>query len=330
MFLPATSDVAVATADTAHLLALVGARRADAPRDLAPVLREVATYDRDADFLGYGYSPDACLSQCPSAAACLLCIDTVDRAGGDRRTHVWVVGPHHRPFAIGTRIRRVQRGISLPLWSDAVVALCDARGGELVDTAVDLTRTGGSEIRVLCERLAAAADNRARRILLLEHLRWVLGRRRSRRSWSFGVVDEAMRWLEQRGSRADLTALQQHLGLSPRQARRRFVEGCGWSPKTYACLLRLAAALEAAARAETLDWSDLAHVHGYSDQSHLVRDCRRFLGAPPVALLTRQANRYALGVGHLHVQGDNPIGTVVVADAPGTGQPQGGQAGLSA
>ncbi|MFW5858600.1 MAG: helix-turn-helix domain-containing protein [Planctomycetota bacterium] len=322
--------MAVATAGTCHLLSLVGARRADAPRDLSSALREIATYDGSADVLGYGYSPDACLSQCPSAAACLLCIDTVDAAGGDRQTHVWLVGPHHRPFAIGTPARRVLRGVSLPLWADALVGLCDARGGELVDTAVDLARAGGNETRVLCERLVAAADNRIRRILLLEHLRTVLGRRRSRRPWSFGVVDEAMRWLEQRGGRADLAGLQRHLGLSPRQTRRCFTAASGWSPKTYACLLRLAGALEAATRSAALDWSHLSQLHGYCDQSHLVRECRRFLGAPPVALLARQANRYALGVGHLHVQGDNPIGAVVTAGGRSTPQPMGGQGALSA
>ncbi|MEV6556552.1 helix-turn-helix domain-containing protein [Nocardia sp. NPDC051756] len=74
-------------------------------------------------------------------------------------------------------------------------------------------------------------------------------------------------------------------GWSERHFRRRFAEQVGLPPKDYGSLLRFSAALTALTRDPRRDMCRLAGDFGYYDQSHLIRDFRRFAGAPPGRLL---------------------------------------------
>lgn len=106
-------------------------------------------------------------------------------------------------------------------------------------------------------------------------------------------VDEAgrqaaiQRWLEQPGP-PRLDGLADRLDLSWRQVERLTRSGFGASPKTLAMkyrALRTAGAL--AVRGEAALASAM---EGYADQSHLIRDFRRFVGwTPRRFLLDRQA-----------------------------------------
>jgi len=82
--------------------------------------------------------------------------------------------------------------------------------------------------------------------------------------------------------------LGSELGWSRKRLAARFREEIGLTPKTAARVLRfhaLVAGLRTAGAAES--WAALAAAAGYSDQSHLVRDVRRFAGMTPTELLAR-------------------------------------------
>lgn len=82
-------------------------------------------------------------------------------------------------------------------------------------------------------------------------------------------------------------ALAKSIRLSRRQFERRFLEVVGLTPKRMCRIARFLgvfAALPSAA-SHDLDWADLAFVSGYSDQAHLVRECRFFTGHSPLAYL---------------------------------------------
>lgn len=69
------------------------------------------------------------------------------------------------------------------------------------------------------------------------------------------------------------------LGLSERQLERRFLQRIGVSPKRYAGLVRFERALELVRRAPSLTRAALDA--GYYDQSHFIREFRRFAGVAP-------------------------------------------------
>lgn len=73
------------------------------------------------------------------------------------------------------------------------------------------------------------------------------------------------------------------LGLSERQLERRFLQRVGITPKRFATLLRFERALALARTAPSLTAAALDA--GYYDQSHFIRDFRRFAGIAPGELL---------------------------------------------
>lgn len=70
-------------------------------------------------------------------------------------------------------------------------------------------------------------------------------------------------------------------GLSARHMRRGFTERFGLSPRAILRRQRVTAAMLSAERQEQPHWADLAALHNFSDQSHMIRECRELIGASP-------------------------------------------------
>lgn len=100
------------------------------------------------------------------------------------------------------------------------------------------------------------------------------------------VVSRALRLL---GTGPDeeetIAGIARSLSISERQLERRFLERVGSSPKRYASLRRF----EHAARLLTSDapLGRIAQDAGYYDQSHFIRELRRFSGMTPGELRRR-------------------------------------------
>jgi len=77
-----------------------------------------------------------------------------------------------------------------------------------------------------------------------------------------------------------VSVLARDIGLSERGFERRFVAQVGLTPVRFRRLARLRAVLRLHAGG-LRDWSALAAATGFSDQSHLVRDCRAFTDLTP-------------------------------------------------
>jgi AraC-like DNA-binding protein len=83
--------------------------------------------------------------------------------------------------------------------------------------------------------------------------------------------------------RARVDTLAADLGLSERQLRRRCHETVGYGPKTLQRVLRFRRFLARAGDLE-LGLARAAADAGYSDQSHLTRECTRLAGLAPAPL----------------------------------------------
>ena len=77
-----------------------------------------------------------------------------------------------------------------------------------------------------------------------------------------------------------ISVLTRDLGLSERAFERRFVANVGLTPVAYRRLARLRSVLRLYARGSR-GWAAIAAATGFSDQAHLVRDCRAFTGLTP-------------------------------------------------
>jgi AraC-like DNA-binding protein len=79
--------------------------------------------------------------------------------------------------------------------------------------------------------------------------------------------------------RADLAGVSRAVGVGERQLRRRFQAAVGYGPKTLQRVLRFRAFLAADG-----DLADAAATCGFTDQSHLSRECRDLAGRTPAEL----------------------------------------------
>jgi AraC-like DNA-binding protein len=78
--------------------------------------------------------------------------------------------------------------------------------------------------------------------------------------------------------------LANDVGFTRRQLERRFADAVGMAPKALAQVLRFQRVLGAIVE-EAPRWVDIAAECGYCDQSHLIRDFKRFTGTSPRGFL---------------------------------------------
>lgn len=106
-------------------------------------------------------------------------------------------------------------------------------------------------------------------------------------------VAHAAGLLRRTSGRLILSELASIADVSSRHLRREFNLRFGMSPRAMARRLRLTSAILEAETAAKPDWAGIAAGHGFSDQPHLIRECRAFLGETPRAI---HAKRLAMAV----------------------------------
>ncbi|AKU98377.1 Transcriptional regulator, AraC family [Labilithrix luteola] len=194
-----------------------------------------------------------------------------------RRLRIEVKGPQTRAaqmprarlrWALGVRLRagRGRELLGVPL-------------DELTDRTVAVDALWGKDGERLGERMMGASRMKDRLRVLEEMLVARLGLVRTTPSTS-ALVDAATARLE-RGACERVSELADHLGISPRQLRRQFLDHVGMTPKAYASLLRFRRATDALEAAGFSNFADLAARSGYYDQAHMIADFRERTGTTP-------------------------------------------------
>jgi AraC-like DNA-binding protein len=95
------------------------------------------------------------------------------------------------------------------------------------------------------------------------------------------TIAESAAALEAENGNLALDALIAASGLGRRQFERRFRDAVGLSPRLFANVLRLRSVFDALHANPREGWTDAALAAGYFDQSHFIRDFRRFVGCTP-------------------------------------------------
>jgi AraC-like DNA-binding protein len=215
-----------------------------------------------------------------------------------------IVGPRTRPavevLAAGTTV------LGLRLLPGAATALFGVPGRELVDLSVDAAKLLGTPAVTLADRTQGAGCDDA--LIALQHL--VAGRLADA-TGPDPLVEAAVRMLLP-GRHQVVRPLTKSLSISERQLRRRCRDATGLPPKALHRILRFQGFLAMAqfamsqGRPPTADGLDLlAADAGYSDQSHLTRECVRLAGLPPGAFLGNAAQNCACG--HDHAASFGPV-----------------------
>jgi AraC-like DNA-binding protein len=161
----------------------------------------------------------------------------------------------------------------------AAAPYVDASAAEVVDGDAPLEDVTAARRFALAERVAAAADDAARRRLLADFLLTARARVRA----PDPRVREAVRRLREHAGPGAVRAVAVELGLSERQLERVFSAHVGLGPKAFARVARLERAV-ALMGGPIRGQATLAALAGYADESHLIRDFRALARTTPAEL----------------------------------------------
>lgn len=170
-------------------------------------------------------------------------------------------------------------GVRFQPWGARMLGLPAA---ETTDRWIGLDDLPDRRFAAVGDDVSAARDDPAR-IALIER---ALLERIGRGDWTPDPI--AMRLVARlRAARSPLRqrTLATEWGLSERQLERRIGDAIGVAPKQLASILRFRALFDALQASPRPRWLDAALEAGYFDQAHMIRDFRRFAGAPPRAFV---------------------------------------------
>jgi len=146
---------------------------------------------------------------------------------------------------------------------------------KLTDRAMDAADLFGGWIDEVIETLIAAADTAERLVIANNFVREVLKKNEPAPVWFTRTVDS---WLTASTS-PQVSDLVDATGMSIRSVERMTKHYYGLSPRMLARKYRAVRAASALARGECLDAAQLGDA--FYDQSHLIREMKRFAGATP-------------------------------------------------
>jgi AraC-like DNA-binding protein len=99
-------------------------------------------------------------------------------------------------------------------------------------------------------------------------------------------IDRAVALIDASHGNASVKTIAQVTGLSRRHLERRFDDEVGLGVKQLSRIRRVHAAMRMMETRPVLSGAEIAVRCGYSDQAHLIRECRTLTGRTPAALLT--------------------------------------------
>lgn len=218
-------------------------------------------------------------------------------AGPDAyRNEIVLGGLHTHPVYIAQP--RVQAGIQLAIRPLAARALFGVPASELRQLTSEGADVLGRSADMLREQLSEMTTWPERLGVLTHYLR---GRcaAAERQPPPRPEVVEAWKWIARHRGAGSMTGLARHVLLSPRQLSTVFRAEIGLTPKQVSRLMRFEYARQR--MAQTIrqgglpDIASTAHICGYSDHSHLVRDFQQYVGVSPGRWLAEERRNIQAG-----------------------------------
>lgn len=206
-----------------------------------------------------------------------------------RLTESWLVGLHNRHHTIvwpaDMRLYgvRFKPGGAYPFFGLPV--------SELYNQVVDLDllwHRFASEVR---ERLLGALSVKAGLVLFERLTCQQLGEPPHEQK----LVEYGMAEIERHCGIVSINALSQRIGISQNHLLTQFKRVVGTSAKEAARLYRFEHVLRSIDPTQPVDWTWVAHQHGYYDQSHLNKDFMTYTGYSPTVYMRLRSRVYTNG-----------------------------------
>ena len=161
----------------------------------------------------------------------------------------------------------------------AAYALGLAAGGVAGPSVAPRLEAWGRDVAAAGDEGAAFADRIARTERLLADL-LASAAHAARRERASSIARMAAHVLDTDGT-LRVSAVADALGVGVSTLRRRFRADLGMAPKLFSAIVRFRHALAYLHTHPGASWAGVAARFGYADQSHLIRDYKRFAGVVP-------------------------------------------------
>lgn len=145
-------------------------------------------------------------------------------------------------------------------------ALCDKSLNNLADDVLD-------------------ADDSTEAVKMIE--KWLLSRLEESVMYNFNRVGASLQHIFHDNT-ISVDSMAQLACLGRKQFERVFFNAVGMKPKEYSSIVRFQKSLWLM-QCGNRDFADIAYSCGYADQSHFIRECRRYSGTTPAELLKTQS-----------------------------------------
>lgn len=165
----------------------------------------------------------------------------------------------------------------------AIPALFGIPSLKIKNELPDLVALLGQEGEDLTEKMMQARDN-SQRLSIINHF---LEQRLT--FYERPEIANAVQQIYSANGNINIKKLVMHSCLSQRQFERKFKEHIGFSPKTYARIVRFNALLWNYQK-ENATLTQVAVDFGYYDQAHFIQDFRQFSGYNPKTYFSGKAN----------------------------------------
>ncbi len=202
---------------------------------------------------------------------------TFDELRGDTQihsplAHFHAQTAHHRRF-----VTHQDFGIlGVYLYPYSLPRLFGLSASALSNELPDLATLCGQEGQILVEQIMTATDTATR----IAHLSDFLLRRWERGKPGHLMAQQAVLQMIAQNGQVPVATLSASMGISTRQLERQFHDYAGFSPKTYARILRFQATLKRFGHRDT-SLTEIALDCGYYDQAHFIHDFQQFSGYVP-------------------------------------------------
>ncbi|MHC9292824.1 AraC family transcriptional regulator [Mycobacterium sp. LTG2003] len=197
--------------------------------------------------------------------------------GAQRLSSTVLAGPYTTPFDIDARMHTAMVGVHFkPGGARTVLGLSPP---ELLDTHLDLRALwNGAADAVHAEICEAQSDTE--RIAVMEAALLTLAATRVTLTPEVAFAVDA---LDAGAPHPPIAALAREVGFSHRRLVQLFTQQVGMPPKRFAQVRRFRRAHHHVVSAQSPPhWPVFALAHGYADQSHMIREFRRFSGLTPL------------------------------------------------
>jgi AraC-like DNA-binding protein len=173
--------------------------------------------------------------------------------------------------------------LGVRFWPGRAGAVLRTPVWELQDQLVSASSAWSGADRLIDELRELDHDQR------IEHLARALAPRCAAvDAHSLRVVESALSQISRRRGQVAIEQLAKDAGVSRRHLERQFREQVGLRAKHVARIVRIQSVLELIRLQPSLTGADVAAECGYSDQAHLIHECKALTGSTPARLVSTE------------------------------------------